>query len=97
LRSKRPENAAASSGDVALFDDSELDVALLRVTEGSLPEEEISDAVIAEASEGTTSGQIFAILPTHLADNPSPAATVTYPGPLMTKVATVSHASPFDP
>jgi hypothetical protein len=72
-------------------------VAVLRVTEGMLTEKEIGDAVVTEAPKRATSCQVFAIPPPHLADNASPAATVTYPGPLMTKVATVSHASPFDP
>jgi len=72
-------------------------VALLRVAESLLTKEEIGDTVVAEATEGAASCQVFAIPPTHLADNASPATTVTHTGPLMTKVATVSHASPFGP
>jgi hypothetical protein len=72
-------------------------MAALGIPDCSLAEEEIRETFVAEATEGATRRQVLAITPTYLADDSFPPATMTNPRSLMTKIATVSHASPFGP
>ena len=54
--------------------------------------EQVGDALVTQAPEGTARSQVFAVTSTDLADHASPSATVADTGSLVTKVA-VSHFS----
>jgi hypothetical protein len=81
------------SGDIAGPHDRELHVAHpSTVPQGGLTMEQVSDALVAQASEGTTRCQVLAVTSTDLADHASPSAAMADSGSLVTEIA-VSHFS----
>jgi hypothetical protein len=62
------------------------------VPQSGLTVEQIGDALVTQAPEGTTGRQVLAVTSTDFADHASPSATVAHTGSLVTKIA-VSHFS----
>jgi hypothetical protein len=54
--------------------------------------EQVTEALVTQASKGATGGQIFAVGSTDLADHSCPSTTMADTGSLVTQVA-VSHVS----
>ena len=81
------------SGDIAGPHDSQLHVADSGILpQSALTMEQIGDALVTQASEGTAGWQELAIASMDLADNASPSATVADTWSLVTKIA-ISHVS----
>jgi hypothetical protein len=81
------------SGDIAGPHDGQPHVANPGVVaQGALTMEQVGDALVAQAPEGTARRQELAITSTDLADGTSPSATVADTGSLVTKIA-ISHFS----
>ena len=81
------------SGDIARPHDGQLRVADPGVIPpSSLAMEQVTEAFVTQAPEGTTGGQIFAVCPADLTHHAFPSTTMADTGSLVTQVA-VSHVS----
>ena len=93
MMSSAYHSRAQRSGDIAGPHDGQLRVADPEtVPPSGLAMEQVIEALVTQAPEGTTGNQVFSVGPADLTDHAAPSTTMADTGPLAPQVA-VSHFS----